>query len=80
MAVYKSKFIEIDPDNCSKEELYNAINECKSLSGYYETKQLAIKTFINSVYGSCASKYFVGYNTAVAESIKRIENYGKGLF
>ena len=69
MAVYKSKFIEIDPDNCSKEELYNAIKECKDLSGYYETKQLAVKTFINSVYGACASKYFVGHNTAVAESI-----------
>lgn len=69
MAVYKSRFIEIDPDNCSKEELYNAIKECKDLSGYYETKQLAVKTFINSVYGACASKFFVGHNTAVAESI-----------
>lgn len=69
MAVYKSRFIEIDPDNCSKEELYNAIKDCKDLSGYYETKQLAVKTFINSVYGACASKYFVGHNTAVAESI-----------
>lgn len=69
MAVYKSKFIEIDPDTCSKEELYNAIKECENLSGYYETKQLALKTFINSVYGATASKYFIGHNTDVAESI-----------
>lgn len=69
MALYKSKFIEIDPDTCTKEELYNAIKECESGSGYYETKQLALKTFINSVYGATASKYFIGYNTDVAESI-----------
>lgn len=69
MSLYKSKFIEIDPDTCSKEELDKAIKECDNLSGYFETKQLAIKTFINSVYGATASKYFVGYNTAVAESI-----------
>ena len=69
MAIYKSKFIEIDPDTCSEEELKKAIKECDNLSGYYETKQLALKTFINSVYGATASKYFVGYNTAVAESI-----------
>lgn len=69
MAIYKSKFIEIDPDICSEEELKKVIKECDNLSGYYETKQLALKTFINSVYGATASKYFVGYNTAVAESI-----------
>jgi len=69
MAIYKSKFIEIDPDTCSKEELYNAIKECENLSGYYETKQLALKTFINSVYGATASKWFIGHNTDVAESI-----------
>lgn len=69
MAIYKSKFIEIDPETCTKEELHAAIAKMNSLSGYYETKQLAIKTFINSVYGATASKYFVGHNTAVAESI-----------
>lgn len=69
MSVYKSKFIEIDPETCTKEELHAAIAKMGDLSGYYETKQLAIKTFINSVYGATASKYFVGHNTAVAESI-----------
>lgn len=69
MSIYKSKFIEIDPENCTKEELHAAIEKMNDLSGYYETKQLAIKTFINSVYGATASKYFVGHNVAVAESI-----------
>lgn len=69
MSLYKSKFTNIDPDTCSKEELAQAIKHCENLSGYYETKQLALKTFINSVYGATASKYFIGHNTAVAESI-----------
>ena len=69
MAQYKNKFIEIDPETCSMAELKKAIDDMQSLSGYYETKQLALKTFINSVYGATASKYFVGHNTDVAESI-----------
>ena len=69
MAQYKTDYIDIDPDNCSKEELHNAIEKLRGLSGYYETKQLALKKFINSIYGATASKYFVGYNTNVAESI-----------
>lgn len=69
MAQYKSQFVDIDPDTCSKEELIAAIENCENLSGYFETKQLALKTFINSVYGATASKYFVGHNTDVAESI-----------
>lgn len=69
MAQYKTDFIDIDPDICSKEDLLRAIQHCDNLSGYYETKQLALKTFINSIYGATASKYFVGHNTDVAESI-----------
>lgn len=69
MAQYKSEFIDIDPDVCTEEELREAILKLKNLSGYFESKQLAIKLFINSVYGATASKYFVGHNTAVAESI-----------
>lgn len=69
MAQYKSKFIDIDPYTCTQEELANALSMLHNLSGYYESKQLAVKLFINSVYGATASKYFVGHNTAVAESI-----------
>ena len=45
------------------------IQRLKTLVGFYETKQLAIKKFINSVYGAMGSKYFVAYNTVIAESI-----------
>lgn len=69
MARYKTDYVDIDPDNCSLEELRQKIEELELLSSYFETKQLAIKTFINSVYGATASKYFVGHNTNVAESI-----------
>ena len=69
MAQYKSKFVDIDPETCSMEELHKEILKLQNLSGFYETKQLALKKFINSVYGATASKYFVGHNTDVAESI-----------
>ena len=69
MALYKNKFIELDPETCDIEELKNAIELMESYSGFYETKQLAIKTFLNSVYGATASVYFVAHNLDVAESI-----------
>ena len=61
-------------------------------AGFFETQQLAIKTFINSVYGATASAYFVGYNNSVAEAITlqgqdlnhfseiSVNNYFKGPF
>lgn len=63
------KFCQIDPENCSIEELENEVERLKNLGDFYETKQLALKKFINSVYGATASKYFIAHNTAVAESI-----------
>lgn len=69
MAQYKNQFIDIDPDTCTMQELEKAIEQMDLMSNYYESKQLAIKQFINSVYGATASKYFVGHNTEVAESI-----------
>ena len=51
------------------EELKNEVSRMRSQVGFYETKQLAIKKFINSVYGAMGSKYFVAYNTCMAESI-----------
>lgn len=64
------KFAEIkDPENCPIEELETEVNRLGNLVEYYETKQLAIKKFINSVYGATASKYFIAHNTDVAESI-----------
>ena len=63
------KFTQIDPQNCSIEELEKEVQRLSELGDYYETKQLALKKFINSVYGATASKYFIAHNTAVAESI-----------
>ena len=58
-----------DPENCPIEELQNEVARLKNISDFYDTKQLALKKFINSVYGAIASKYFIANNTAVAESI-----------
>lgn len=58
-----------NPEDCPLEELKAQIEDLESKVGFYETKQLAIKKFINSVYGALGSKYFVAYNTAMAESI-----------
>lgn len=58
-----------DPYNCSIEELKEKIEELNDKVGFYETQQLAIKKFINSVYGATASAYFIGFNPNVAEAI-----------
>lgn len=65
----KYKFCQIDPNNCTIEELEEEVERLKNLGDFYETKQLALKKFINSVYGATASRYFIAHNTAVAESI-----------
>lgn len=58
-----------DAENVPIEDLRNEVARLKGLADFYETKQLAIKKFINSVYGAMGSKYFVAYNTVIAESI-----------
>lgn len=68
MARYKFAQIE-NPETCPIEELEKEVERLKNLGDFFETKQLALKKFINSVYGATASKYFIAHNTAVAESI-----------
>lgn len=63
------KFLAVDPETCTIEEGEAEVKRLQALMGFYETKQLALKKFINSVYGATASKYFTAHNTAVAESI-----------
>ena len=58
-----------DAETVPIEELRNEVAKLKSLTEFYDTKQLAIKKFINSVYGALGSKYFIAYNTMMAESI-----------
>lgn len=69
---YKSSdknFSKIDPYACSIEELKSEISRLENLKEVYENKQLAFKIFINSIYGSMASKYFIGHKTELAEAI-----------
>lgn len=58
-----------NPETCPIEDLEKEVERLKNLGDFYETKQLALKKFINSVYGATASKYFIAHNTDVAESI-----------
>lgn len=86
------KLYDINPDTCSKEEMEEALNKLDKDAGFYETQQLAIKTFINSVYGATASEFFAGFNPAVAEAItlqgqdlnhyseRAVNDYFKGPF
>jgi DNA polymerase elongation subunit (family B) len=62
-------FCEIDPNNCTLEELQQEIKRLEQLKNYYHATQLSVKLFINSIYGATASPYFVGYNVNVAEAI-----------
>ena len=64
------KFTDMrDAENVPIEKLRDEVARLKALSVFFETKQLAIKKFINSVYGALGSKYFIAYNTQMAESI-----------
>ena len=64
------KFVQIEnPETCSIEDLEKEVNRLEVLGNFFETKQLALKKFLNSVYGSLASKYNIVYNLNVAESI-----------
>ena len=58
-----------DPWTCPIETLKAEIDMLDNKVGYHDTEQLAIKKFINSVYGALGSKYFVAYNVYMAESI-----------
>lgn len=81
-----------DPETCPILELEKQVADLTQKTNFFETKQLAIKKFINSVYGALGSKYFVAHNTAIAESItaqgrdlnhyseNSVNAYFKGLF
>jgi DNA polymerase elongation subunit (family B) len=63
------KLTNIDSYNCSLEELEIEIARLKSLKEEYFNLEQSIKIFINSIYGACASVYFIGYNINVAEAV-----------
>lgn len=69
MSPFKFELAKVNPYECSIEELEYEINRLKSIKEEYFNLEQSIKIFINSVYGACASPYFVGYNIYVAEAV-----------
>lgn len=67
--VIELKISKIDPYNCSLEDLKNEIRRLRGIVDEYNGLQHSIKIFINSIYGACASPFFVGYNIYVAEAV-----------
>ena len=65
----KFELSKIDPNNCTIVELEKEINRLNGIKEEYYNQEQSIKIFINSIYGACASPYFVGYNTEVAEAV-----------
>lgn len=63
------ELVKIDPYNCTIEELEKEIERVKKIKDEYYGIEQSIKVFINSIYGACASPYFVGYNIYVAEAV-----------
>lgn len=66
-----SKISLQEAETCPMEELKAEIERLTDLVDFFESKQLALKLFINSIYGSLASKFCVLHNLKVAESITK---------
>jgi len=65
----KFELTQIDPYNCSIEELQKEINRLDSISNDYHGIEQSIKIWINSIYGALGSRFFPYYNVACAEAI-----------
>ncbi len=63
------KLTNIDPYNCSIEDLKNEISRLKSIKEEYFNLEQSIKIFINSIYGASGSPFFEGYNVNLAEAV-----------
>lgn len=66
---FEFKLTIFDPYTCSLEELEYETQRLKDIKEEYFNLEQSIKIFINSVYGACASPYFVGYNINIAEAV-----------
>ena len=66
---HEFKVIKIDPYTCTIDELKAEIKRLRNVIDEYNGVQHSIKIFINSVYGACASPFFVGYNISIAEAV-----------
>lgn len=56
-------------ENPTQQEIEAEIDRLTKLANDYNNEQMAIKIFINSIYGACASPFFVAYNPQLAEAI-----------
>ena len=65
---YNFKYANIS-ESPTIEEIDNEIKRLQKLSNDFNNEQMAIKIFINSIYGACASQFFVAYNPQLAEAI-----------
>lgn len=59
-------FTRKDLEAKPKEELESLLKQQKHLSSFFKNVQMAIKIFMNSVYGACANKWFAGYKVHIA--------------
>ncbi|MEG1008911.1 MAG: DNA polymerase domain-containing protein [Clostridia bacterium] len=58
----------INPYECTLEELKSEMNKMKAIKEEYYNVEQAIKIYINSCYGACASPFFECFNVNVAEA------------
>lgn len=65
---YEFQYAKIS-ENPTVEEIDKEIKHLEKLANDYNNEQMAIKIFINSIYGACASPFFVAYNPQLAEAI-----------
>lgn len=64
-----AKYTNIDPYNCTIEELKAEIERIKNIENFYNTQQLGVKIWINSCYGALANRFCEVYNVNLAEAI-----------
>ena len=60
---------KIDPYNSTKEEIEEEIARIKRFSGERQNEEMSIKILINSFYGALGNKWFVAFNSDVAEAV-----------
>ena len=63
-----SKFDGFNPYTCTIEELKNKIKEYKQLSDLENDLQMAVKIFINGIYGGMGCEFYKCYNPSIAEA------------
>lgn len=62
------KYVKL-PENPTEEEIKEEISRLTDMAQQLNNLQMAVKIFLNSMYGATASPYFVGYNQQLSEAI-----------